>query len=266
MTDHVSVPAAGQSLERSIAQPDSWAGLRSLTPARLALGRAGASLPTAEVLRFGWDHAQARDAVQLRLDVDVLEQEMAALGFATLRVASRAPDRSTYLMRPDLGRRLDSKDAQALDQAAFSGSDLALVVADGLSSLAVQRHAPAVLEQIIGAAPPDWRLSPVVIATQARVALGDDIGERLHTEMVAILIGERPGLSSPDSLGIYLTWQPRVGRSDAERNCISNIRPEGLSYAQAAHKLLWLCQQAKQMKLSGVGLKDRSDLLDVDST
>ena len=140
-----------------------------------------------------------------------------------------------------------------------------LVVADGLSSLAVQRHAPAVLEQIIRTAPPDWRLSPVVIATQARVALADDIGERLRAEMVAILIGERPGLSSPDSLGIYLTWQPRVGRSDAERNCISNIRSEGLSYAKAAHKLLWLCQQAKQMKLSGVGLKDRSDLLDVAS-
>ena len=265
MTDHVSVPATGQSLERPIAQPDSWAALRSLTPARLALGRAGASLPTGEVLRFGWDHAQARDAVQLRLDVDALERDVAALGFATVRVASEAADRSTYLMRPDLGRRLDSGDAQALDQAAFSGSDLALVVADGLSSLAVQRHAPAVLEQIIARVPPDWRLSPVAIATQARVAMGDDIGERLHAEMVAILIGERPGLSSPDSLGIYLTWQPRVGRSDAERNCISNIRPEGLSYAQAAHKLIWLCQQARRMKLSGVALKDRSDLLDVAS-
>jgi ethanolamine ammonia-lyase small subunit len=264
MTDHVPVPAAGQGLKRSIAQADCWAGLRSLTPARLALGRAGASLPTGEVLRFGWDHAQARDAVQLRLDVHALEQEITALGLATVRVASRAADRSTYLMRPDLGRRLDSSDAQALDQAAGSGCDLALVVADGLSSLAVQRHAPAVLGQIIGTAPTDWRLSPVVIATQARVALGDDIGERLRAQMVAILIGERPGLSSPDSLGIYLTWQPRVGRSDAERNCISNIRPEGLSYAQAAHKLIWLCQQARRMSLSGVGLKDRSDLLDVE--
>jgi ethanolamine ammonia-lyase small subunit len=266
MKDHVPSVVSDESLKRSIAQADSWAGLRSLTPARLALGRAGSSLPTGEVLRFGWDHAQARDAVQFRLDVDALQHQIAALGLATLRVASRAADRSTYLMRPDLGRRLDSSDAQALDQAAGNGFDLALVVADGLSSLAVQRHAPAVLEQITRTGPTDWRLSPVVIATQARVALGDDIGERLRAAMVAILIGERPGLSSPDSLGIYLTWQPRVGRSDAERNCISNIRPEGLSYEQAAHKLLWLCQQARRMKLSGVGLKDRSDLLDVEST
>jgi ethanolamine ammonia-lyase small subunit len=258
------VPNPLESLKRPVAQGDSWGALRALTPARLALGRAGASLPTVEVLRFGWDHAQARDAVQLRLDVDALEREIAAQGVATLRVASRAPDRSTYLMRPDLGRRLDSKDAQVLDDSAAAGCDLALVVADGLSSLAVQRHAPAVLEQIIGAVPADWRLCPVVIATRARVALGDEIGERLRAAMVAILIGERPGLSSPDSLGIYLTWQPRVGRSDAERNCISNIRPEGLSYAQAARKLIWLCQQARRMKLSGVGLKDRSDLLDVD--
>jgi ethanolamine ammonia-lyase small subunit len=249
---------------RAIGQVDCWGSLRALTPARLALGRAGASLPTREVLRFGWDHAQARDAVQLRLDVEALEQDIEALGLSTRRVTSRTLDRSTYLMRPDLGRRLDSHDAQTLDQAAGNGCDLALVVGDGLSSLAVQRHAPAVLGEIIRVVPRHWRLSPVVIATQARVALGDDIGERLQAQLVAILIGERPGLSSPDSLGIYLTWQPRVGRSDAERNCISNIRPEGLGYAQAAHKLVWLCEQARRMKLSGVALKDRSDLLDVD--
>jgi len=256
--------AEGTEPTRAIAQADCWGSLRALTPARLALGRAGASLPTREVLHFGWDHARARDAVQLRLDVDALERDIEALGVATRRVTSRATDRSTYLMRPDLGRRLDSKDAQALDQAAGSGCDLALVVGDGLSSLAVQRHAPAVLGEILRVAPPQWRLSPIVIATQTRVALGDEVGERLRAELVAILIGERPGLSSPDSLGIYLTWQPRVGRSDAERNCISNIRPEGLGYAQAAHKLVWLCGQARRVKLTGVGLKDRSDLLDID--
>ncbi len=250
-------------MNRHIAQADCWGSLRSLTPARLALGRAGASLPTVEVLRLGWDHAQARDAVQLPLDVEALERDIGSLGPTILRVASRAADRSTYLMRPDLGRRLDAKDAQALEEAAASECDLALVVADGLSSLAVQRHAPAVLEQIIRGVPADWRLSPVVIATQARVALGDEIGERLRSQAVAILIGERPGLSSPDSLGIYFTWQPRVGRTDAERNCISNIRPEGLGYAQAAHKLIWLCGQARRIGLSGIGLKDRSDLLDV---
>ena len=253
-------PAA---LNRSLAQPDCWGSLRALTPARLALGRAGASLPTDEVLRFGWDHAQARDAVQTRLDVEALQRDIGALGLATLRVASRATDRAIYLMRPDLGRRLDPDDAQALEQAAGGGCDLAVVVADGLSSLAVQRHAPAVLAEVIRAAPSDWRFSPVVIATQARVALGDEIGERLRAGMVAILIGERPGLSSPDSLGIYLTWQPRVGRTDAERNCISNIRPAGLSYEQAARKLLWLSAQARRMKLSGVALKDRSDLLEL---
>ena len=253
-------PAA---LNRSLAQPDCWGSLRALTPARLALGRAGASLPTDEVLRFGWDHAQARDAVQTRLDVEALQRDIGALGLATLRVASRATDRAIYLMRPDLGRRLDPDDAQALEQAGGSGCDLAVVVADGLSSLAVQRHAPALLAEVIRAAPSDWRFSPVVIATQARVALGDEIGERLRAGMVAILIGERPGLSSPDSLGIYLTWQPRVGRTDAERNCISNIRPAGLSYEQAARKLLWLSAQARRMKLSGVALKDRSDLLEL---
>jgi ethanolamine ammonia-lyase small subunit len=250
---------------RSVAQVDNWASLRSLTPARLALGRVGASLPTAEVLRFGWDHARARDAVQVPLDVEALERDVAALGLSTVRVASRAGDRAIYLMRPDLGRRLDPQDAQALE-AAGAGCDLALVVGDGLSSLAVQRHAPAVLAEVSRLVPADWRLSPVVIATQARVALGDEIGERLRAGMVAILIGERPGLSSPDSLGIYLTWQPRVGRSDAERNCISNIRPEGLSYAHAALKLVWLCREARRMKVSGVGLKDRSDSMEVGPT
>jgi len=251
------------ALNRSLAQADCWGSLRALTPARLALGRVGASLPTDEVLRFGWDHAQARDAVQIRLDADLLEPAIAGLGLTTLRVASRATDRAIYLMRPDLGRRLKTDDAQALEQGAGSGCDLALVVADGLSALAVQRHAPALLAEVTRAVPADWRLSPVVIATQARVALGDEIGERLCAGMVAMLIGERPGLSSPDSLGIYLTWQPRVGRTDAQRNCISNIRPEGLGYAQAAHKLVWLCREARQLKLTGVGLKDRSDLLEV---
>ncbi len=260
MTEESTAPAEAK---RSIAQADCWGGVRQLTPARLALGRAGASLPTGEVLRFGWDHAQARDAVQLWLDIHALEREIAPLGLATVRVASRARDRAIYLMRPDLGRRLDLQGADVLDEVAGASCDLALVVADGLSSLAVQRHAVPVISEVVRGRPRGWRLSPVVIATQARVALGDEIGERLHAGVVAILIGERPGLSSPDSLGISVTWQPRVGRTDAERNCISNIRPEGLSYAQAAHKLLWLCGEARRLKLTGVGLKDRSGLLDV---
>jgi ethanolamine ammonia-lyase small subunit len=245
-----------------VRRADCWQPLRALTPARLALGRAGASLPTDEVLRFGWDHAQARDAVQNRLDTDALQREIVALGLATVQVASRAADRAIYLMRPDLGRRLETQSAEKLERLAAVGCELALVVGDGLSSLAVQRHAPGVLGEIVRLMPPAWRLTPVVIARHARVALGDEIGERLGAAMVAVLIGERPGLSSPDSLGIYLTWQPKVGRSDAERNCISNIRPEGLAYGQAAHKLIWLCQQAQRLQLTGVGLKDRSDLLD----
>jgi ethanolamine ammonia-lyase small subunit len=262
------VAAAGEAawvggVKPAIALADCWAPLRALTPARLALGRTGASLPTGEVLRFGWDHAQARDAVQRPLDTEALQRDIAAMGLATLLVASCAPDRVTYLMRPDLGRRLDERYAHALEQSPGRGCDLALVVGDGLSSLAVQRHAPAVLEQIAHSIPNDWRLAPVVIATQARVALGDEIGERLGAALVTVLIGERPGLSSPDSLGIYLTWQPRIGRTDAERNCISNIRREGLSYEQAANKLAWLCREARRLKLTGVGLKDRSDLLDV---
>ena len=254
----------GGASTSAVAQADCWSALRALTPARLALGRTGASLPTGEVLRFGWDHAQARDAVQRPLDLQGLEEDIAALGLRSLRVASRAKDRIVYLMRPDLGRRLAREDAEKLDQAAGQGCDLALVVGDGLSALAVQRHAAPVLQQITASVPPDWSVSPVVIATHARVALGDEIGERLAAKLVAVLIGERPGLSSPDSLGIYLTWQPRVGRTDAERNCISNIRPEGLSYAEGARRLVWLCRESRQLKFTGVRLKDCSDSMEGD--
>jgi len=242
---------------------DCWGALRALTPARLALGRAGASMPTEEVLRFGWDHAQARDAVQRQLDVHALARDVASIGFQTRRVTSRAPDRASYLMRPDLGRRLDPHSAQELARDAGEGCDLLLVVGDGLSSSAVMRHAPLALEQIRKRVDPAWRLGPVVIAHQARVALADEIGQQLRAKMVAILIGERPGLSSPDSLGIYLTWAPRVGKLDADRNCISNIRPQGLAYAQAAHTLTWLCREAFECRCTGVRLKDRSDLVDV---
>jgi ethanolamine ammonia-lyase small subunit len=220
-------------------------------------------MPTGEVLRFGWDHAQARDAVQHGLDAEQLAREIEAIGFSTEQVASRAPDRAAYLMRPDLGRRLDPECADELELQAGQGCDLLLVVGDGLSSAAVMRHAPAVLAQIRQRVEPAWRLAPVVIARQARVALGDEIGQRLRAALVAILIGERPGLSSPDSLGIYLTWAPRVGRQDSERNCISNIRPQGLAYAQGAHTLVWLCREAFRFKHTGIALKDCSDLVDV---
>ncbi len=239
--------------------PDCWAGLNALTPARLALGRVGVSLPTAQVLRFGSDHALARDAVHQRLDIDALEGAVRSCGFATLRVASRAGDRSTYLMRPDLGRRLDPSSVASLRAAGAHPCDLLLVVGDGLSCPAVARHAAALLGQIHKRLAPAWRVGPVVLAQQARVALADEIGQLLGARMVAILIGERPGLSSPDSLGIYITWAPQVGRNDAQRNCISNIRPQGLGYEDAARRMIWLCQAAHRLQLTGVALKDDSD-------
>jgi len=242
--------------------PDPWADLRAHTAARLALGRAGTAIPTRELLDFGLAHAQARDAVHLPLDADALAQRLAALGCTTLQVASAAPDRATYLLRPDLGRRLCDGDAQrlrTLGQDGRADCDLLLVVADGLSALAVERQAVPLVQCIVSTAPQGWRIGPVVIATQARVALGDEVGALLGARLVAVLIGERPGLSSPDSLGIYLTWHPRVGCSDAERNCISNVRPQGLPPAAAAARLWWLCAEARRLGLTGVQLKDRSD-------
>ncbi|MCJ2124704.1 ethanolamine ammonia-lyase subunit EutC [Methylobacterium sp. J-077] len=236
-----------------------WARLAGLTPARIGLGRAGSGLPTREVLRFGLDHAQARDAVHAPMDAEALAGAIANLGFTTIPVASQAPDRATYLRRPDLGRRLDPADLSKL-QAAAEAADLALVVADGLSARAVHENAAPLIDAFKPLAEKaGWHVAPVVIARQARVALGDAIGEALEVRAVAVLIGERPGLSSPDSLGIYLTFGPRIGRSDAERNCISNVRMAGLTHARAAFKLHWLLARALTLGLSGVTLKDESD-------
>lgn len=238
--------------------------MRQFTQARIALGRTGSSLPTKEVLQFGYAHAMAQDAVHLPLDVDILCASLHEADFATLRVNSRAGDRGTYLLRPDLGRRLEAESVAALQAAKPEEPlDLLLVVGDGLSSLAIQKHALPMLQAIRRIAPTEWHIGPVVVASQARVALGDEVGEVLGARLVAILIGERPGLSSPDSLGMYLTYEPRVGRHNAERNCISNVRLEGLSYAAAAHKLLWLAQEGLRLKLTGVDLKDESDMIQI---
>ncbi|MGE5639366.1 MAG: ethanolamine ammonia-lyase subunit EutC [Clostridia bacterium] len=233
------------------ARPDAWAALRRHTPARVALGRAGVSLPTREVLAFGLAHARARDAVHETLDVEQLCSRLADLGFSPALARSRAADRATYLTRPDLGRHL-------ADEVALSGeAEIAVAIEDGLSAVAVQRHAVPLLEALV-ALDECWKRAAVVIATQGRVALGDEIGERLKARLVVVLIGERPGLSSPDSLGVYLTYAPRPGRSDAERNCISNIRPEGLSYADAARSLDWLAKAALARGMTGVALKNDS--------
>jgi ethanolamine ammonia-lyase small subunit len=239
------------------SEPSFWSELRRFTPARIGLGRSGVAVPTHEVLAFGWAHARARDAVHTPLDHVALEGELHASGFDVRQAHSCAPDRATYLRRPDLGRQLDPQHDAML--RAAGPVDIALVIGDGLSSLAVQRHAVPLLVALRERLPPGLCCSPVVIARQARVAIGDDIGEQLGARIVAVLIGERPGLSSPDSLGLYLTHAPRRGRHDAERNCISNVRPEGLPIAAAAHKLAWHIEHAVRRGLTGVGLKDESD-------
>ncbi|ABS69255.1 Ethanolamine ammonia-lyase [Xanthobacter versatilis] len=241
---------------------DPWAAFSRHTPARIALGRTGASLPTEEVLRFALAHAQARDAVHTPFDADGVTADVESLGFATLRVSSAAPARDIYLRRPDLGRRLSDDSRAMLEAAAGDPVDLALVVADGLSSAAIHAQTKpflAAFKPFI--AQQGWSLAPVLIASGARVALGDEVGALLKARACVLLVGERPGLSSPDSLGLYLTFDPQVGRTDAERNCISNVRPEGLSFEAAAFKLAWHIREALRRQVTGVELKDESDLL-----
>jgi ethanolamine ammonia-lyase small subunit len=241
-----------------------WLALRHLTSARIALGRTGTSLPTRAQLDFQYAHAQARDAVHLPFDASTLSDELQAKGRETVLLHSAATDRDSYLQRPDKGRRLDEASVQTLrDQAAAQtgGVDIAVVVADGLSSLAVHRHAVPFLARMEETASAEgWTLSPVILVEQGRVAIADEIGELLGAKMSVILIGERPGLSSPDSLGVYFTYGPKVGLNDAHRNCISNVRLEGLSYPLAAHRLLYLMREACKRQLSGVSLKDDAQL------
>lgn len=229
--------------------PARWIDLRRFTPARVALGRAGNSLPTAAHLDFQAAHAAARDAVHTPLDVAALLADLEAAGLPGITVHSEAPDRRTYLLRPDLGRRL--RDHAAIP--SLPGAML-FVICDGLSATAVQRHAVTVLRHVVPCL--SGAVAPIIVAEQGRVALGDTIGEAMGAEAVAVLIGERPGLSAADSLGIYLTWQPHRGRTDAERNCISNVRPEGLPPKAAGDKLLWLIGAMRRVRLTGVALKD----------
>ncbi|HWE51739.1 MAG TPA: ethanolamine ammonia-lyase subunit EutC [Bryobacteraceae bacterium] len=223
--------------------------LRQFTTARVGLGRAGNSVPTREMLDFQLAHARARDAVHFPLDSNGLRREMEADGWTAAVVKSAARDRAEYLRRPDLGRCLDIDSRGRLD--ALSGNpDSVFVIADGLSALAVHRHALALLQATDGAIG-----SQVVIVEQGRVAIGDEIGEILRASLVVVLIGERPGLSSPDSLGVYLTWNPRVGKIDAERNCISNIRSDGLSPVAAGVLLAMLMRESRARRLSGISLR-----------
>jgi ethanolamine ammonia-lyase small subunit len=234
--------------------------LRALTPARVALGRWGASLPTRALLDFTLDHARARDAVHAAFDAGALVAGLADLGLHPLEVKSRAADRADYLRRPDLGRRLDEASVQQLARHEETESGrLAMVIGDGLSPAAVHAHAIALMRNLLPHfADARIEIGEVCVATGARVALGDEIGELAKASMVVVLIGERPGLSAPDSLGAYLTFAPRVGRTDADRNCVSNIHREGLSYDEAAFKIAWLIREGMARKLTGVALKDES--------
>ncbi len=240
---------------------DPWAHLRQHTSARIALGRTGVSLPTRELLDFALAHAQARDAIHLPLDTDALCAELQQQGWpAPLLLHSQARDRHEYLLRPDLGRRLDAASVERLGAAAAGRPDLVLVLGDGLSALGIQQHGGALLGAIRRAVDPALRLGPLVVVRQARVAVADEVGERLGAAAVAMVVGERPGLSSPDSVGIYLTHAPRVGCSDAQRNCISNVRPAGQDLDTAARRLAWLLGESRRLGLTGVGLKDQSGL------
>ena len=235
--------------------PSLAARLRALTPARVALGRIGVSLATRDLLDFQACHARARDAVHARLESAALASTLSALsGSEVLRLRSAAPERITYLQRPDLGRILEEPSQILLAGRGSDSCDLALIVADGLSALAVERHAAPLLAELLPRLG-SWRLAPVCIVEQGRVAISDSIGSALGAQIAAILIGERPGLNSPDSLGVYITYGPRAGRTDAERDCISNVRPEGLSYAQAAAEFACILTEARRLRLTGIALK-----------
>jgi ethanolamine ammonia-lyase small subunit len=247
-----------------VALSQRWSQLAALTPARIGLGRSGSSLPTREVLRFGLAHAQARDAVHEPLRPDDLAAELLILGLEAVQVESAAPGREDFLRRPDLGRRLPEESRAALSRRS-GFFDLAIVIGDGLSATAIHRNVAPLLARLLPLLQArKLTLAPVVIATQARVALGDEVGEFLGARIVAMLIGERPGLSSPDSLGAYLTFAPKRGLTDEARNCISNIRPGGLGYEEAAFRLDWLASEALRRGLSGVGLKDESAAMRLD--
>ena len=241
---------------------DPWQHMRAFTPARIALGRAGGSLPTREVLNFALAHAKARDAVHATVDWKRLVQALPARLGVPVEVESRAVDRAHYLSRPDFGRQLSPASVEKLAALADRPADLAIVIGDGLSASAIDAHGAALVAALLPRLDSlGLTLAPLVLARGARVALGDEIGARLGARAVAVLIGERPGLSSPDSLGIYFTLGPRAGLTDADRNCISNVRAEGLSYDLAAFKLAWLVREALRRGISGVALKDESGTL-----
>jgi ethanolamine ammonia-lyase small subunit len=270
----------------NIVTLNPWEKLKAFTDARIAIGRAGSSLPTSELLKFQLEHAKARDAVHLPLNpsllLDELKQSLSEnknelcppaldllpdhLSYSQQVVTSQAMDRGAYLQRPDLGRLLNQTSIELLsDITPESNFDLSIVCVDGLSSVAIQKNvAPFLLEllRLMAVKKTQLTLAPIMVCTQGRVAIGDHVAETLRAKTVMVLVGERPGLSSPDSMGLYLTYGAKVGCHDAQRNCISNIRPGGLSYKEAASKAMYLIEESQRLKLSGVNLKERTDTID----
>lgn len=254
-----------------------WHLLREFTAARISLGRSGISIPTSEMLAFQLAHAQARDAVHTPLDFEDLQQQLDQLttqftkliSIKSITLHSQADDRTLYLQRPDLGRSLEQNSVKKLQKIASQYIyNLAIVVADGLSATAIYQNALPFLQSLFVAIQQDeqlWTLAPITLVEQGRVAIGDEVGELLNADLVLMLIGERPGLSSPDSMGLYLTWAPRVGLNDSSRNCISNVRPQGLVCSAAVQKAMYLLRESRRLKLSGVNLKDRSAAIGQDN-
>lgn len=246
-------------------KPDPWQKLRQFTQARIAIGRAGSSTPTDELLKFQLAHAKAMDAVHHGLDVDAFLEQCANLPelerlLPAYKLHSQVKDRFEYLQRPDLGRRLDEKSRHQLKRDHKGQYDLAFVVADGLSSYAIAKNAAPFLQTFMQQAKEkNLHIAPLSVVAQGRVAIGDEIAVMQDAKAVIMLIGERPGLSSPDSMGLYLTWAPKVGIEDARRNCISNIRLEGLSYVDAVNKCLYLLEESKRLDISGIAVKDRAE-------
>ncbi|MBE71551.1 MAG: ethanolamine ammonia-lyase [Thalassospira sp.] len=236
---------------------DPWNTLRAHTDARIGLGRVGDGLPTERLLEFQMAHARARDSVHMAFEPNSVRDQLDGVDHAILDVHSAAQDRPTYLQRPDLGRLLDEDSVAALGKHA-GDYDVAFILTDGLSARATHDHAANTLKLILDHLGESWSVAPITLATQSRVGLGDEIGAALGAKLTVMLIGERPGLSSADSLGCYLTWGPRRGRSNADRNCVSNIRPAGLPPEKAAKKIAYLMTESRKMGLSGVALKDNS--------
>lgn len=242
---------------------DAWISWKQFTTARIALGRAGGSLPTREWLEFSLAHGRAQDSVHLAFNVSSITEQITAAGEQSICVKSSANNRATYLQYPDRGRSLCLNDAQRLQElrktliSENESFDLVIIIGDGLSAPAAEQHAVSLMKELLPRLrKAGWSIAPIVISEQTRVALQDEIGFAMRARLSLIFLGERPGLSSPDSLGAYLTYDPRPGRHDAERNCVSNIRPDGLTILHAADTLEYLLINAKQRRLSGIALKD----------